>query len=571
MDNFKKFASKIVTDKRFIIILIILAVLIVAGIFIYNKRYSPSNETMTLNEYYEVKGDEMAVIIDGELLSNIDGAPDGIVRNNTPYVKCKTINDAIKDVYAYDNSEHKVSFTTTEGTYRATAGANGYTYKGQTVATDYPPLVEENGTGYIALGFVKDTTDTEYTFNKDPARAAIYTPGTDRTKAEIDEDIEMRRFGGNRSKILATAKKGDRVTVVENYGSWSQVLTEDGILGCVPNSAIDDKDTVKNKTGAAQDSLSHNHMNEPVRLGWHQAFSSAANGEVESVVSTATGMNVISPTWLQIKDNKGSLNNLSNANYVNFCHGKGIKVWVLVSNIERDVDENQLFNVTSTRDALVNNIVSAVTAVGADGINVDMESVGDANVDGYTEFIKTLALKCKENNLVLSVDNYNVNSADYNVDVQARFTDYVVLFGYDETWTGAKAAGSNNSINWVKKGVEGMLAEGVDKSQLILAIPFYTRVWIQSGDTLTSETVTLKDTPALLQQNNATANWLKENKENYAEWTNGDKKYSIWIVDNKSLQERVNYVMEKKLAGIAAWKLGNETPETWKMISDTVR
>ena len=571
MDNIKKFLKNLFKDKRFIIMLVILVVLIVAGIILYNVRYSPTSETMTLEEYYEVADGETAIIIDGELISKTDGTALGLVRNNKPYVQAELINDSIKDVYAYDEVGHTVCYTTKEGTYKANAGSKGYTFNGQSVNKDYVPFIEEAGRAYISLAFIKDSNGTDYTFNENPARTAIYTAGKERTTATVRKDTPMRRFGGNRSKILSTAKEDEEVTIVDNYGSWSQILTEEGVLGCVENGYLKDKETSNNKTGAAQEELNHNLMKEKIRMGWHQIFNNTANDQVSSVVSVAEGMNVISPTWIQIKDNKGNINDMSSASYVQFCHDKNIKVWSLVSNIEKDVDEGSLFKVAQNRENLINNIINSVTAVGADGINVDMESVGDANVDGYVEFIKELALKCKEKGLVLCFVNYNIDSANYKVGIQSRYADYIVLFGYDETWTGSPTAGSNNSMGFVKEGVEDMLDEGVDKNQLILAIPFYTRLWTQTGQNVTSETVSLKDTPDLLAKNNATPTWIKENKENYAEWQKGDGKCMIWIVDDKSLKERCDYAMSKNIAGISAWKLGYETVDTWKMIKDTVK
>lgn len=571
MNNIKRFFKNIYKDKRFIVMLVILVLLIIAGIIIYNVRYSPTSETMTLEEYYEVADGETAIIIDGELISKTDGTSLGLVRNNKPYVQAELINDSIKDVYAYDEVGHTVCYTTKEGTYKANAGNKGYTFNGQSVNKDYVPFIEEAGRAYLSLDFIKDSNGTDYTFNENPARTAIYTAGKERTTATVRKDTPMRRFGGNRSKILSTAKEDDKVTIVDNYGSWSQILTEDGVLGCVENGYLKDKETSNNKTGAAQEELNHNLMKEKIRMGWHQIFNSTANDQVASVVSVAEGMNVISPTWIQIKDNKGNINDMSSASYVQFCHDKNIKVWSLVSNIEKDVDESSLFKVAQNRETLINNIINSVTAVGADGVNVDMESVGDANVDGYVEFIKELAIKCNEKGLVLSVDNYNIDSANYKVGIQSRYADYIVLFGYDETWTGSPTAGSNNSIGFVKEGVEDMLDEGVDKSQLILAIPFYTRLWTQTGQNVTSETVSLKDTPDTLAKNNATPTWIKENKENYAEWPKGDGKCMIWIVDDKSLKERCDYAMSKNIAGISAWKLGYETADTWKMIKETIK
>ena len=67
MNKFSKLMKNLFTDKRFIIVLIALVVLVIAGIVIYNIRYSPTEETMSLNDYYEVEEGGMAVIVDGAL------------------------------------------------------------------------------------------------------------------------------------------------------------------------------------------------------------------------------------------------------------------------------------------------------------------------------------------------------------------------------------------------------------------------------------------------------------------------------------------------------------------------
>ena len=63
----------------------------------------------------------------------------------------------------------------------------------------------------------------------------------------------------------------------------------------------------------------------------------------------------------------------------------------------------------------------------------------------------------------------------YQRDEQALFADYVVLMAYDEHYNGSDE-GPVASIDFVKKGVEDTLKE-VPADQLILGIPFYTRIW----------------------------------------------------------------------------------------------
>ena len=61
---------------------------------------------------------------------------------------------------------------------------------------------------------------------------------------------------------------------------------------------------------------------------------------------------------------------------------------------------------TSKRQNLVNQIIALAIQYDLDGVNVDFEALEGAVGDGYIQFIRELSLKCANNGLVLSVDNY---------------------------------------------------------------------------------------------------------------------------------------------------------------------
>jgi spore germination protein YaaH len=104
----------------------------------------------------------------------------------------------------------------------------------------------------------------------------------------------------------------------------------------------------------------------------------------------------------------------------------------LISNFDdSSIDTASALNRVSARDNLVDQTIAAAIASGVDGINVDFEQIGETEKDGYLEFIRELSLKCKKNDLILSVDNYvpTAASAHYNRGVQADYADYVVFWG----------------------------------------------------------------------------------------------------------------------------------------------
>ncbi len=88
-----------------------------------------------------------------------------------------------------------------------------------------------------------------------------------------------------------------------------------------------------------------------------------------------------------------------------------------------------------------------------------MEALSTDAGEGYIQFIRELSIKCKKNDLVLSIDNYVPSSytAFYNRKEQSCFADYIIIMGYDEHYKGSEEAGSVASIDFVKNGIKDTL------------------------------------------------------------------------------------------------------------------
>ena len=86
---------------------------------------------------------------------------------------------------------------------------------------------------------------------------------------------------------------------------------------------------------------------------------------------------------------------------------------------------------------------------------MDFESLSAEAADGYLEFIRELSIKCENNDIVLSVDNYVPASYNsfYDCGEQAVFADYIVIMAYDEHYNGSDE-GSVASIGFVRQGIE---------------------------------------------------------------------------------------------------------------------
>ena len=99
--------------------------------------------------------------------------------------------------------------------------------------------------------------------------------------------------------------------------------------------------------------------------------------------------------------------------------------------------------------------------VGIDGINVDFEKISKDCGVHYIQFIRELSVKCRQNGIVLSVDNYVPKgyNQQYNRKEQGVMADYVIIMGYDEHNGSSLEAGSVSSYEFVKEGIEETIKE----------------------------------------------------------------------------------------------------------------
>ncbi len=556
------------SKNNFMIVSLAVAVLVILGAFIVVRKYAPSKERMKLNDYFNVSGNEMAVIVDGSFdKPQKDAHQAARLEEGSVYVDLYFFKSKVDDGYVYDNVEKVLRYTTDKNVISVNAGDKKYLVDKTSKSFDKPIIKDIDGEAYISIEWAKNYSDFQYSTQKNPNRVIIENAGWKKKVAAIRKNTYARRFGGLKSKILSDVKKNDSVVVVDDYGKWSKVVTSDGVIGCVENSKL--RDITEKTTKSVLEDRKFKHKKafkkHKIILAWAQVTNQAANANAMKKMDDLSMVNVISPTWFYISDAKGNIGNRSSREFVNYAHSKGKQVWGLISNFEdSSIDTASALNRVSSRDNLVDQTIAAAIASGVDGINVDFEQIGDTDKDGYLEFIKELSLKCKKNDLILSVDNYvpTAASAHYNRSVQADYADYVVTMAYDEHYAGSKKAGSVSSYPFVKNGVENSLKE-VPKEQLVLALPFFTRIWCTEGDNVTSEAVGMKNQYEKFGKNGGEAKWLSKEGQNYGEYKSGDKLYQCWFEDSKSLGKKMELVNTEKLAGVAFWKLGLESDDAW--------
>ena len=552
---------------------IILTAILVVGIYAA-KKYTPTKEHMDLAEYFTLTYEnQAAVILNNEYKEpEADGVSYGYAKvvDGNVYLQLGFVKDYIDDGYVYDPSEITLRYATDSEIYTATLGSSDYLIDKSNNQMSANIVIAGEDTVYILADYLKLLSDFQYTSYQAPDRVVVETAGFNKQVATAKGKTQIRKLNGPKSPVLEDVVKGEAITVVRDTGKWSFVVSENGVMGYMKNNKISEiTDATVEKT-LPERNYKHISIGGDINLLWHQVTAQASNGDIATVLAGSGNIDVISPTWFYLNDNKGGIASIASSSYVSTCHSANVQVWGLVSNLENpDVDTTTVLNTTSARDALVNNLIAQAITYGLDGINIDIEQLSGEASDGYIQFIKELSIKCEKNDIILSVDNYvpTASSAGYNRTQQANYADYVIIMGYDEYFGGSEEAGSVASLGWVKQGVEDTLKE-VPAEQVILGMPLYCRVWeVASDGKVSSKAYGLGAIQSYLATNKVTTTWDEKAGQYYGEYTKGDVTYKIWVEDDASLEEKLKVMDSYNLAGGAFWKKGFDNTTIWNVIA----
>ena len=565
-------------------ILVLIVIGIVGGAFLL-KRYSPSKEKADLKKYYGIEQDnQVAVIIDNQILEAKAAMFDG-----KPYLEYSLVRDYLNDRFYWDSNENILLYTLPEGTIRADVGSNEYTLQKEKKSEDYTIIKTEGSTAYIALDFVQKYTNIEFKTYEDPQRVMIISDWGKIRTATVKKDTQVRYRGGVKSPYLTEVSKKDKVTVIENEGDWKKVRTEDGYIGYIKKNCLKNEKEETISREFEEQVYTNISKDYTINMAWHVVTNQSANEKVLQTIADTKGLTTISPTWFTIADTDGNINSLASSQYVNYAHQSNIEVWALVRDFDGGIgsyeESYEVLSHTSKRENLVNQLIAEALQTGIDGINVDFEKISAECGEHYIQFIRELSVKCRQNGLVLSVDNYvpKTYNAHYHIEEQGKVADYVIIRGYDEHYSGSYESGSVASLNFVKEGIEATL-NAVPKEKVINAVPFFTRLWKEVPKTeeelaeeagteaaeysvkVTSEALGMEAAEQAIADAGAQTTVDEATKQNYAQWEADGATYKIWLEDETALEEKLKLMKEYKLAGTAAWRLGFEKSSVWELI-----
>ena len=563
MENYK---SKNNASSKGILKIFFLLLFFVVAYLLY-KRYSFTYEHIDLFNYIGVEGNDVAIYINDvkQKIDNNDKRTVGFCYNDVCYLPMSFVKSKLNARFYFAKDVNRILYTTPEGTM--SYGQEDMHQVGNA------PYVLFRDEPYLLLEFIKDYTNIrydEYLF-ENSKRVYIYTDWDKEAVAVLKGRESLRISGGNKSLVVTNLKKSEEVKILEKMTKWAKVKSQNGYIGYLRLSKLKNESSVIPMSTFKERIREKKVLSNKAVLGFHQVLSIYSSSGLNDLLKNAKDMNIIAPTWYVIKNNDGDIRSVANAAYTQSCHNKGMMVWATLNNFDlEDINEKTVFSSALIRKKMIDKILREIDVNYLDGINLDIEDVSQDAAEDYIQFIRELSVELTKRKIYLSVDTYIpfAYNKHYNIKEIAQFADFVVLMCYDEHHSGSQTAGSVSSLNFVKNGIELALKE-VDKDKLIVALPYYSRIWTTTPEGKVSSSAY----GSQVCESTAISQGLKFKFDETTGQNYGTKTtltgsvVECWLEDEVSLSLKMEEVKKYDVAGTAAWKLTQERSNFFSIIN----
>lgn len=530
----------------------------------------PSKEHMELKDYFNVPEGMAKLIMQEEAVTE-----PGLYEDGQVYIGMDIIKDMLNPGFYWDSVENKLLYSTSSAVVSAELNSNiCYTNK-RKETKDYEIVKIYNDAVYVAIDYIKQYTALDYKKFDNPDRVVInYKYGEKEKYNTVKKETQLRFKADSKSAVLFDAASGTKLRILEEESGdgFCKAMTEDGITGYIKKEKLGEAIEETRTTDFKEEEYTHTLLGEKVNLVWHQVTNKSANAALTDLLSSTKGVNVVSPTWFKTIDNAGNISSIADYTYIERAHAAGVQVWGLCDDFDPGMKIGKVLRATSRRQRLAKNLMAEAIKYNLDGINIDFENVRKENGEDFVQFIRELSIMCRNNGIVLSIDNYPPASYSeyYNRTEQARVADYIITMAYDEYYAGSEEAGPVSSLGYVKDSVVNTIKQ-VPAEQTIIALPFYSRIWTETTKDgnieLSSEACSMKYASELAVNSGTETVWDEEAGLDYMEYRSGSSIRKMWIENPKSLDLKMKAVVNGNAAGMAFWKLGMEMPSVWDTIA----
>jgi spore germination protein YaaH len=274
------------------------------------------------------------------------------------------------------------------------------------------------------------------------------------------------------------------------------------------------------------------------------------------------------------------------------AHAAGVRVELAFSFSSTTSVNDAFFNDAAAQATAIAQTIALLKQLGADGVNLDVELLSNANFPLYGAFVKAMkaaVVKANPSGQVSVATNGNASGAWLAVQALGNGADRDFIMGYDFRTGGANPVGSISPLVSFNGGpnltdtLDIYATRGVPMGRVLLGLPYYGRTWptvsnamhaaqntslvLPSGVTACSWNASYPYFfPAAIGKVPAGSTFGYDDVEQAAWFATYDATAKTWCEtyydSPRSLSAKYGLAVSHGLAGVGMWALGYDQGQT---------
>lgn len=240
-----------------------------------------------------------------------------------------------------------------------------------------------------------------------------------------------------------------------------------------------------------------------------------------------------------------------------------MRVVARVANLREDswakAEGGALLHDEAARRCVARRVASRARALGARGINVDLESLSPKDAHGLVSFLTELREALGPGDL-LTID-VTPDDPAYDLERLTRVADAIIVMAYDEHEE-TSAPGPIASPGWFAGVVDRAMAR-IPRERLVIGMGSYCYDW-----TLTrprhAEALGFGAAMERAALSSGLPTFERANGGTEFSYAAGGSKHEVWCADAAAVQNQTRALAARGLQHWALWRAGSEDPSLWE-------
>jgi chitinase len=261
-----------------------------------------------------------------------------------------------------------------------------------------------------------------------------------------------------------------------------------------------------------------------------------------------------------------------NANLNIKVHEAGKKILIAFGGAGQSQGFGPMVIDSTSRTNFISNLYNFLTLNNYDGIDIDWEfPENDLEKKGLTLLVKELRELFNENNpamlISMAINSSHWGGQHFEFEEMEIYLDWFAMMGYDISGSWINYAGhnapifrGNNDWSWNDGYLYLNRTRNISNDKIVLGMPFYGKQFY-SSDLYATHTDTVIDMHYnQIEEKIALENWdyFWDDETKVPYLLNSDRTKFITYDDTSAVKEKVKYALEKGVAGVMIWALGQD-------------